>query len=168
MATLAATFVERTGWQIEVLWLDEPLPFKDNDEADGLNQQQVLDMVRSALGEDCLKVSVDVAAHSLTVRFAFPDIARQRYADVLPALQEQTGWAIVVYPHANQQALAQTVAQLLPAHVHLLGTPSIYQDTQHVAITCTAPLAPEQTRHITDAFAATTGWTLEVGTRQER
>jgi hypothetical protein len=55
--------------------------------------------------------------HSLILTFDFPDAARERYAQQIAALEEQTGWSVEVTSEANQAALFS----LLPSCCRLAG-----------------------------------------------
>ncbi len=124
----------------------------------------VLDLIRSRLtGEAApLKIGANQNDGVLTVRFAFPDVARTRYAAMLADLASATGWTLQVWPNANQQALLQAATHALPADLSPLGTPAIQQMNREVIVRVRGTTTTATLEATTTAFTKQTGYQLVV------
>jgi Predicted exonuclease of the beta-lactamase fold involved in RNA processing len=109
-----------------------------------------------------LRVKVDVATQTLIPRFAFPDIAKQRYSDQLHAIGEVTGWHIWVHPIIYPLALKDLLTHILPAGLSCIDTPSIYQDKHKVGIVCVGNADHAAIETVKQRFIEETGWELEL------
>lgn len=156
MATVQEAFRARTGLHLELI-----LPALGlSGEGGSVNQQQAMDAVRTHLGLECLKVSADPATHSLTVRFAFPDVAQPRYAKVLEELSEQTGWAIMVSPAVHQGELERVVRAELEKYSISAVRLSVHQDDRVVGVRHQQEITLDVQERAVATVAEQTGWQL--------
>jgi hypothetical protein len=110
-------------------------------------------------------VSVDQARRTLTVRFHFPDAARERYTETLSDLAARTGWQITVYPEPHQGEMDKLVRRVLPAGLLLNGAPSLHRDERRAVVRCQGSAEDDALREAQQAFAAASGWSLDVQIR---
>jgi Cft2 family RNA processing exonuclease len=166
----AQQFAAQTGWTLQLEGLHgisgsapeeaaPPLPA-----GEGLDMNQATALIKGRLGPEsgCYKISIDQPRRTLTVRFHFPDAARERYADTLAELVTQTGWHIMIYPEPHQGELDKLVRRVLPAGLTPSGAPSLYRDERRVVVRCQGTADEDALREAQEAFAATTGWSLET------
>jgi hypothetical protein len=161
-------FTAQTGWSLDIE-LHDPSemaapPVTIDDASLPLPLHQAVALVRAALPEETglLKISANQEERHLVLRFAFPDIAGERYIDQVAELTEKTGWHISIYPEANQGELIMQAQQLLPEDVKVVGRPSIYRDQQQVVIQYRGNADEVQLDNARQQFYDTTGWDLVV------
>jgi hypothetical protein len=110
----------------------------------------------------CYSIGAHQESRTLRVRFAFPERARQRYAELFGALQEATGWHVELHPAPHQGRLAEAALAALPAGVEPLGGPSLRQATNTALLRVRGTMAPEQLAAVQRLFHEQTGWQLDV------
>jgi hypothetical protein len=164
------TFHERTGWTLEIEGVagDQSAPAQAAPaRADALNMHDAMTTVRGAFdaSSGLYKVSADQGRQVLTLRFHFPDIARERYADLLASLVEQTGWQITVYPQPHQGELDAQARRVLPPELSMTGGSSLYSSERQVVVRCKGTANEQSLATAEQEFAAATGWNLII--RQE-
>ncbi len=153
-------FQAATAWHLDiVLCADEPPPAYTSDP---VNQQHALQQIRAVVGDDAHRISVYSDTHTIMVRFFFPDVMRERYADQLYDLEQHTGWHIEIHPEANQDALRETVRKALPARAELIREPSLYRELRHIQVICREPLTAEEQQAAQQETLTRTGWQLLV------
>ncbi len=174
-------FQQQTGWVLELSLEDGHEPgttLVSTHTASAVSAQvatapsstTMLDMntatalARAALRDDtgCYKISADQARSTLMVRFHFPDVARERYADRLAAVAQQTGWYVTVYPEPHQGELEAQVRRVLPAGLEALGAPSLYRQDHQVVVRCRGTADAEAIQGAERAFRQETGWNLVI------
>ncbi len=103
-----------------------------------IEQNQARDIALHAFPAEARlrKVGLEVHRSRLTLTFDFPATAQKRYADVIEAVIEATGWEVVVSPAVNQQALGAAVLELLPPPGRVVKGPSFHlaQGEVHVEV----------------------------------
>ncbi|GCE04125.1 MBL fold metallo-hydrolase [Dictyobacter aurantiacus] len=109
-----------------------------------------------------LRVKVEVDSHTLIPRFAFPDIARERYAERLASISGVTGWNVRLHMIIYPPALKEVLTRILPEGLSCVDTPSIYQEKRKVGIVCVGQAAPELVEEARRHFIEETGWELEL------
>lgn len=160
-------FQERTGWNLEIHQIGQP-PLMPPPDAPGpqgiLPQQQAISLARYLFGEESglSKVSVMQEEHRMVLRFPFPDVARDRYAEQIAALQERTGWQVTVYPQVNQSELVALVQRLLPEHLSMMGRPALYPQERTIVVRYRGTLDQSVQVAAQQEVALTTGWKLEL------
>src|SRR5919202_2617860 len=106
---------------------------------------------------------VDPATGTVTLKFHFPAVAQQRYADSLARIAAETGVEVTVDPQPHQGALAEAALAALPPGLQPTRPPSLYHAEQVVRIACDDdPVSPEVLRSAVAQFQEETGWRLEV------
>lgn len=156
IAALQDTFTARTGLRLELV-----LPaLVVAGEGGPVNQQQAMDVVRARLGLDCLKVSAEPATATLTVRFAFPDVAQERYAAVLAELSERIRWAIAISPMVHQGELERVVRTELDKYGVAATRLSVHQLERMIVVRHTQPIEPDVEAQMMAVVAEQTGWRL--------
>ncbi|GLV57414.1 hypothetical protein KDH_42500 [Dictyobacter sp. S3.2.2.5] len=109
-----------------------------------------------------LRVKVEMDSHTLIPRFAFPDIARERYAEHLASISGVTGWNVRLHMIIYPPALKEVLTRSLPEGLSCVDTPSIYQEKRKVGIVCVGQVAPELVEEARRRFMEETGWELEL------
>ncbi|HEX6288084.1 MAG TPA: MBL fold metallo-hydrolase [Herpetosiphonaceae bacterium] len=110
----------------------------------------------------CYKIGADQQAGMLLLRFHFPGPAQTRWAEQLRALADQTGWQVAVHPLEHQGALEAEVRRVLPDQATLVGAPSLHRERREVVARYRGALTPAEIAAAGSAFAAVTGWTLQL------
>jgi Cft2 family RNA processing exonuclease len=172
-AEAAQRFAAQTGWTLQFEGLSGPAFGGDEEAAPApptggaLDMNRATTLVRETLGPQsgCYKVSVDQPRRTLTVRFHFPEAARERYAETLSDLAARTGWQITVYPEPHQGEMEKLVRRVLPAGLLLSGAPSLYREERRAVVRCQGTAEDDALREAQQAFAAATGWSLDVHLR---
>lgn len=128
------------------------------------NQQLALQIAQKEFGTlpGYYKTGADVNNGVLIPRFAFPDVAQTKYADLLAGVEAKTGWTVRLHPSVNQEALVSTVLQVLPEGLNSNTTPSIYLSQHIVSITCSGTAPAEAIESAKQLFERVTGWQLEI------
>lgn len=104
----------------------------------------------------------------LALAFDFPEAARQRYAGVIDAIEQATGWEVEIDPEANQGALTALARQVLPEGWQLTKGPSIHRTEGQLAITARPPAgtgeeaAEVEITRAEELFHETSGWELSI------
>ena len=115
-----------------------------------------------------VKVGAEPGRYLLHARFHFPEVARQRYADLFSQIEAQTGWHVQVQEGTNQGALAQMAGSVLPVGLTPIGSPSIYHNEQAVIIKCRGSATREEILAAQQRFSAETGWELTISAPNAR
>jgi hypothetical protein len=167
-------FHETTGWHLritEVTAAALPAPSVPMPESNLLRrasapmpQHQVIQLAQKLLSNlpGYHRVGVDIASTTLLVRFHFPAIAQQRYADLFRQLEEETAWQVRMHPSVHQEALTALARRLLPPGLMSNGAPSLYHDQCVVCVHCQGNTTIEAVREAEQQFVAETGWQLEL------
>lgn len=108
----------------------------------------------------CYKASADQAAGVITLRFHFPEVAREQYAAQLAGLAEFTGWVVRIWPQAHQEALIQAARAALPPSLTALGAPNLQSASREVVLKVQGSLSAVDLTTATSAFCERTGWQL--------
>jgi Cft2 family RNA processing exonuclease len=110
------------------------------------------------------KVGYRLAERVLTLTFDFPDVAWERYADILSALQETTRWDLEVSPQANQNALSALARKVLPEGCQIIKGPSIYLEQKRLEVTVAIPAGSDESdrelQNSRSTFLAASGYKL--------
>ncbi|MBV9256876.1 MAG: hypothetical protein JO215_02540, partial [Ktedonobacteraceae bacterium] len=163
-------FHTRTGWQLELerqpgsrtnaqQLVPDRLPTQvHTDQYNAIQNAQRL--LRNQPG--FVKVGAEPGRWLLHARFHFPEIARQRYADLFSEIEAQTGWQVLVQEGIHQGALAQMARSVLPQSLTPISTPSIYHNQQAVLIKCKGAASREEILAAQERFENETGWQLTI------
>jgi hypothetical protein len=113
----------------------------------------------------CYKIGVDPRAKTILVRFHFPEVARQRYADLFQQLEATTGWPVVLHMQIHQGALVELAQSLIPEGLVSLETPSIYHSQNQVYVSCEGTVSNEAIAEAERRFMEESGWTLVLSVK---
>ena len=111
------------------------------------------------------KVGMIPHKHTLILTFDFPEVAAQKYADSIEAIEMETGWEANPRMTTNQQALGTAVQDVLPPNARLIGTPSIYLNERAIGAEVEG-VDEAQAREAETAYQDMTGYTLRVAVRE--
>lgn len=127
-----------------------------------LEPNQALAVARGAFPPEASlrKCGYQRATGVIALTFDFPDRAVERYGAAIAEVERRTGWRVEVNPEANQQALNELVARLVPADWTLLNTPAVYRERKEVEVTLCG--GREKVGPAGEAFFAATGYRLLV------
>ena len=182
IATAQQAFHEQTGWQLELEIQPDP---RANAADDAYDRDQPFTPTRARMDQHAaintaqgmlrnqpgyLKVGAEPGRWLLHARFHFPEIARQRYADLFADITARTGWQVQVADGAHQEALAQMARTVLPTGLNPAGSPSIYHNQQAVLLQCKGAAPQEEVLAAQERFHEETGWQLTItvpGSREE-
>ena len=70
----------------------------------------------------------------MIMRFHFPDVARELYAEEFAHLAHDTGWRVTLHPEPHQAALQAQAREVLPRGLRIVGTPAIQHPLRTVAV----------------------------------
>lgn len=112
------------------------------------------------------KIGYRLAERILVLTFDFPAVAQTAFADIIAAVEKDSGWVVEVAPEAHQGALATLVTELLPAGWKISKAPSIHREQGRVAVTV-APIAADAAAASAAAslaarFAEMSGFQLDI------
>lgn len=175
-----ASFAARTGWQLVLAGLSVPsattdaVPARPIGGANGLATfEPPADVPQSELNwalvtarswfkpeTGCYKVSADQREGIITLRFLFPDVARNEHAAHLAALAAYIGWTVQIWPQPRQDALMQAAQSFLPKEVTAIGTAAIQPTTHEVVVRARGTATAEDLAAAAERFAEQTGWQL--------
>lgn len=101
---------------------------------------------------------------TITLAFDFPDVARERYADVIQGLPGDTGWQIEIDPQANQAALSELAREEAGRlGLHITKGPALHLDQKRVTITAHRGDADDEAMaQLCRQFRETSGYELSV------
>jgi hypothetical protein len=158
-AALKEQFRRSTGWNLELVVDQAPAPAAQSTSSDA-----ALRYARQQLPPDtgCYAIGAHLEAHTLVVRFAFPDVARERYTDQIDAIERTTGWHVVVHPSPHQELLAAAARRALPAGLVALGAASLRFNTRQVALHYRGVAGVDAIEQARAQFSSETGWQLEL------
>lgn len=103
------------------------------------------------------KISGDIAARKITLRFDFPDVALEKYSDLIQSMPGITGWEIETHTSINNLALSEVLRVLIPGYRE---QPSIHLGRKAVEIKLGT--VPENFAEINAAYQTQTGFALEI------
>ncbi len=152
-------FEQTTGWQLQFELEHEPVAperYRNSDAALSFAWLQL------PLESGCYAIGAHQDDHTLLVRFAFPDVAAERYAANLARIERVTGWKVQVHPAPQQERLAALARTLLPAGLQSIGAASLQFDTHRLSLTYTGTAAANEITQAQQRFTAETGWVLEL------
>jgi uncharacterized protein len=119
-------------------------------------------LVRAAL-EPLGLSRVGLKQGGLALTFISPQVG-ERHLDIIRDLAEQTGYAISIHPHPNQQQILQIAGQLTrAAGWQVIKGPGIHVDRAAVSVKLAAEPDAASLESVSAQLAEQTGYTLEVG-----
>ena len=106
---------------------------------------------------------VDPQTGTITLKFHFPAVARERYAAELERIGVETGVDVRVDPNPHQGMLAEAALALLPRGMRATKAPALHHTEQVVRVQCDGDavdsVALETVAH---RMQETTGWRLDL------
>jgi Cft2 family RNA processing exonuclease len=108
------------------------------------------------------KRGYDLASHELRLSFEFPQVARQRYRDLIERVVEGTGWTVTINDMPHQGRLAEVALECLPEGLSTLKAPALHLDRQEVVITLSEDVSEATANEATAKFKEITGFTLVI------
>lgn len=174
LAAALKCFYTLTGWQLQIevqaagnIGASQP----EHTKASRLDQHGAIQVAQSLLRGQSGYVKVGAGSDgTLYARFHFPEIARQRYAEIFKEVEKQTGWRVQVQDGIHQEALAEMARRVLPEGLTPSNTPSIYQNQRTVLLQTKGEASQEAVLAAQQKFSAETGWQLTItvpGSREE-
>lgn len=154
-------FAAETGWQLTIAI---PGMGSEDGHDSRMAQGEAMAFITEAFSTvaELYRIGVDARLKIFWLHFHFPEKAKERYAELLIRLEQETGWEIALHPHVHQKALLDLAQRLLPGDVRYMGKKSLYPETHTLRLTC-APLPDEQERQaIALCFKQETGWALQL------
>jgi predicted metal-dependent RNase len=108
--------------------------------------------------------SVDREKRQISLQFHFPDIASQKYKDVIEELTKFTNWTVVIHPYPNKISLELKITELLPQDWKLKRNPSVYLDQKRIQIIITedSPFDKQKAQEIQKVYKEQTGFELTI------
>jgi hypothetical protein len=133
------------------------------------DQATILAAIERSLGNppDLYRRSVNPDSGAVTLFFHFPDVALQRYSELLATSTRAAGVPISIASQPHQGALIDAAREALPAELHLLRTPSLRFDPHVVRVTCAGATSEEALAEAQQQFQEQTGWSLDIDIRAE-
>ncbi len=181
IAEAQSSFYEETGWYLELQGVTiatagapgsvvEPHEIAGTPEAPqeirqpAMNQHDVLQLAQRLLSDlpGFYKAGAEPASATLLLRFHFPAVAQERYAEQIAQLEAQTGWHVRLHPAVHHQALIAMARLLLPEGLTSNGTPSLHLDRETVRVYCQGNSSAEAIEEAQQRFLEETGWHLEL------
>ncbi len=157
-------FHNRTGWSLELESTEPHLVPGQLDTPKPLPLHHAIAFVRSKMDElgGIIKVSANQEERTLILRFPFPDVIKERYADHIANLSEQTGWNVTIHSEVHQGKLIAEAQQALPESVDIVGSPAIYREKREVLVRYRGTLDEATLATAQHTFLETTGWSLNI------
>jgi uncharacterized protein len=127
-----------------------------------INQTEIQAIIDRHLGgaADLYQRSIDPATGTVTLRYFFPDVARERDAEAIAAIAEETSVRIEVSPQPHQGELAAAALAALPDGLTPSRSPAIRLDTRTVELRCAGQSTAADVAATERTFAARTGWRI--------
>jgi Cft2 family RNA processing exonuclease len=100
--------------------------------------------------------------HELRLFFDFPQVARERYQDLIDQVVADTGWSVVINEMPQQERLFAAALAYLPAGVKVTKGPALYLDRRAVSLTLDTALPKPEQQDAASQFLEQTGFTLLV------
>lgn len=165
-------FLLHTGWQLELdiqsskgAITPQPVPDRTPTQTHSDQHSAILNAQRLLRGlPGFVKVGGEPDRWLLHARFHFPEVARQRFANIFQEIEEQTGWQVHVQDGIHQEALAQMARSVLPEGLTPIGSPSIYHNQQAVLMQCKGSAPQKEILAAQQQFGDETGWQLTITT----
>ncbi len=163
-----ARFQAQTGWQLELALTIQPELAREAAAPTGVTERLKMNLATWSAQElfgpatGCYKIGADQQAGILILRFEFPDVARDRYADQIAELARGSGWQVQVHPQPHQGALDAAARAALPQGLALIGAPSLALPTREVMLRCRGEADPAAIEAARAAFAELTRWSLVI------
>lgn len=157
-------FHNRTGWSLELESTEPHLMPGQLDISKPLPLHHAMSFIRSKMDElgGIIKVSANQDERTLILRFPFPDVIKERYADQVANLAEQTGWNVTIHSEVHQGKLIAEAQQALPESVDIVGSPAIYREKHEVFVRYRGTLDEATLATAQHTFLETTGWKLNI------
>src|SRR5258708_3145744 len=154
-------FHEETGWQLTIT---VPGSREAMEQAPRMAQGEAMARITPTFSGllELYRIAADSGLKIFWLHFHFPARARERYAALLTALEEETGWRIYLHPHAHQRALVEAAQRLLPEQTGLTGKKILHQETRTLHLIGTNLPDHEKLKAIARRFEEATGWSLEL------
>jgi Cft2 family RNA processing exonuclease len=154
-------FEEETGWQLTIT---VPGSRQEMEQAPRMAQGEAMARITAAFSGvlELYRVGVDSRLKIFWLHFHFPEKARERYADLLTALEQETGWRIYLHPHVHQKALVEEARRLLPESATLTGKKTLHQESRVLRLAGTQLPGDVERQEIARRFAEATGWSLQL------
>jgi hypothetical protein len=135
---------------LAILGTDRPDPATIQPQTGGLGAafmepNQTLALVNSRFPREARlrKTGYRLDQRVFVLTFDFPELARERYAALITALETESGWTMEIYPEANQNALFSLVQEVLPTGWRIVKGPALFRQARQVAVTISGPAADE-------------------------
>lgn len=88
-----------------------------------------------------LKKSYPPSAREMTLIFAFPDVVREKYAELIDSVFRDTEWTYTIHPLANPNALCEAVLEEIPDPNLLARSPALHVEERRLVLALVRALA---------------------------
>ncbi|MBE2270164.1 MAG: hypothetical protein IAE80_18140, partial [Anaerolinea sp.] len=180
-------FLDRREVQVEISHIDDPRSYEQayldltsyrlcvNSKANGGSEPTALPsptqptmeinaaygVIREALNPFGL-MKCSLKQGQIVLMFISPQVG-QRYADIIARLAEETGYAISLHPHPDQNAIIQKVTQIVrEAGWQMRKNPALLTDRGEVVVSLASQPSDADIQRQSDAIEAVTGYHLAV------
>ncbi len=163
VSALEADYQAQTGFRLRLSRPNEPLPAAgptaQPSTADQMEINAAYGLIRQALAVHGL-YKTSLKQGQIVLAFLSPQVG-ERHQATIEQLAEQTGYALAIHPHPNQQQILQVAQQLIrAARWGVRKGPGIHIDRGVVAVSLTAEPAAEQVEKVSEDLFEQTGYRL--------
>jgi Cft2 family RNA processing exonuclease len=154
---LQKQFNAETGWSLDLRFSTREVPGDNR-----LEKTKALTLVHTTLQEveGLQHIAANSASGVIHLKFKFPDMALQNYAERISTLEHQTGWQICIDSDVNEEALRSEVRAVLPTAKAQIDTITLDTSEKCVLVTYRGQIKASILAAAQAIFAEKTGWTL--------
>lgn len=164
---LAQQYMELTGYRLRVNDSASPagavvgVEARPNNGREPVEINAAYGIIRDALEPHGL-YKTSLKQGQIVLTFISPQVG-ERHAETIRQLAEQTGYALSIHPHPNQQQILQVASRLArDAGWNVRKGPGIHTDRAEISMTLAGTPEPEALNHVSSELHAQTGYTLVV------
>jgi hypothetical protein len=166
-STIEREYLHLTGFRLSIIRRGETAPSTEApliEQPEGASRMEInaaYGLIRRTLEPHGL-YKTSLKQGQIVLAFISPQVG-ERHRDAINTLAQQTGYAIAIHPHPNQQMILQISQQLIrQAGWQIRKGPGIHVDLAEVTVTLTGPADPSVLEQVRHAFEAQTGYRLTL------
>lgn len=158
------TLMEGEGLVLYTLAPEWSEALEEPEELPRPDQSWLQEIIEKHLGgaPDLYRRSIDPETGEIRLSFHFPAIASERYQAQIEAIATEAGVQVNLTAQPHQGELVHAARTALPRGLSERGFPSIYHEEQLIQFHCLGEASPAEIEAAQQAFAARTGWRLEL------
>lgn len=162
---LTKTYYEITGYKLIIRKQDEETPKTEQiaapDNAQKMEINNAYAAIKQALEPHGL-YKTSLKQNQIVLTFISPQVG-ERYLETIAQLSEQTGYALSIHNHPNQQEILRITQQILrEANIQPRKGPGIHVDRGEVAISLQTPPEESVIKAISQKLESETGYRLVI------